>query len=63
MFLGNISNAESLVHISMMSVNVSSDIKVNNITILQRSSVWDSVTDNLINGGATTAREIIIVQA
>ena len=45
----------------METIFVCSDVEIDDIAFLQGSSIGDSVTDDLINGGAAAAREVVIV--
>ena len=45
----------------MISIVVCCHVEVEDIAILNGSCVWNSVADNLIDWGAATAREIVVV--
>ena len=56
-------DAICFVHISVEPiVVVTTDINVYDISLLKRSSIWDSVTNDFVDWGATTSWELIIVQ-
>lgn len=47
--LGNFSNEISLIEINVEAIFVDSNVKVDNVTVFQRSTVWNSVANYFIN--------------
>ena len=56
------SNAVSFIHVWVESIVVATDIDVYDVTFLKFPLVWDSMTNDFIDGGAATSWELIIVQ-
>ena len=59
--LGNIAYEIGLIQVSMEAIVVGSHVQIDNISILQRSRVWNAVADDLINRCAATPWEVIVV--
>lgn len=57
-----LSDAIGLVHVCMEAVDVAADVDVDDVTFLEWSGVWDSMTDDLIDRSATTSWELVIIQ-
>lgn len=60
--LAHVANQVSLIHVGVVPVLVHTDIEVDDVTVLQRPSVWDPVADALVYAGAARAREFVVVQ-
>ena len=59
--LGHIAQEVGLIQVSVEAIVVGSHVQIDNISILQRSRVWNAVADDLIDGRAAAPWEVIIV--
>ena len=58
----NFTNEIGLIKITVETILVNSDIKVYNVTVLKRTSVWDSMANDFIDTGAAATRETVVVK-
>jgi len=45
----------------MESFVITTDINIDDVTVYQRSGVWNSVTDDFIDGGAAASWVLVVV--
>ena len=54
-------DVKGFVQIAVVSIFVDADVDVDNVALFKGPSVWDSMTDDLIDGGAARTRETIVI--
>ena len=60
--LGLITNVVCLIEIRVQAIAVDGNVEVDDITVLKRALVRDTVANDLVNAGADTLGEVVVVE-